>query len=300
AAEADASLKLHLPQSILRVHVAKAEERVQLVRRQDVWNAVRVAHDVDWGVEPGDGDGAVDHRQRSTQIEVRAGDENADEQHERRDASDEPTAHGRMIPTSAATRVRIHTQTLKPELDRLYAAFNYPDSATDPIQIVRRFTRSDDREVVGLVAASLAFGRVSSVIQSIERVVELMGARPARYVRNFDPSREAAAFQSIVHRWTRGADLVALLWIMRQMIEASGSIEQFFVDGDDPTAPDVGGAIDSFSSRALAFDLRPAYGRVPRWSASCPGVAYFFPRAASGSGCKRMNLFLRWMIRRDA
>lgn len=47
--------------------------------------------------------------------------------------------------------------TLKPVLDRLYAEFNIPDSATDPIHIVRRFERPDDREVVGFIAASLAF-----------------------------------------------------------------------------------------------------------------------------------------------
>ena len=50
-------------------------------------------------------------------------------------------------------------------LDRLYRDFNYPDSAADPIQIVRRYERNDDREVVGFCAAALAFGRVASVLQ---------------------------------------------------------------------------------------------------------------------------------------
>jgi uncharacterized protein (TIGR02757 family) len=94
--------------------------------------------------------------------------------------------------------------------------------------------------------------------------------------------------------------VAALVWIMKQMIDRAGSIEQFFVDGDDPHASDVGAAIDSFSARALAIDLAPVYGRVPRVSRSRPGVCYFFPSAAAGSGCKRMNLFLRWMIRKDA
>jgi uncharacterized protein (TIGR02757 family) len=191
-------------------------------------------------------------------------------------------------------------ETLKPILDRLYAEYNYPDSATDPIQIVRRFERPDDREVVGFVAASLAFGRVASVLQSIERVLAIMGPRPAAYVRRFDPSRQVAAFTPVVHRWTKGADVAALLWIMKHMIGQSGSIEQFFVEGDDPAADDVGVAIDSLSARALKVDLKPVYGRVPRSTRSRPGVSYFFPCSAAGSGCKRMNLFLRWMIRKDA
>jgi uncharacterized protein (TIGR02757 family) len=185
---------------------------------------------------------------------------------------------------------------LKAALDCLYESFNYPDSATDPIQIVRRWKTPADREVVGLCAAALAFGRVSSVLQSIERVVGMMDGEPAAYVRRFDPHRDGAAFADVVHRWTRGPDLVALLWIMKQMIDRAGSIEDFFLDGYDPAAEDVELALDSFSARALALDLRAAYGKVP----ARPGVCYFFPRPSAGSGCKRMNLFLRWMVRRDA
>jgi len=181
-------------------------------------------------------------------------------------------------------------------LDRLYTDFNYPDSAADPIQIVRRYARPDDREVVGFCAASLAFGRVASVLQSIERLVAIMGPRPADYVRGFDPARDAAAFRGLVHRWTRERDIVALLWILRQMLERSGSIEGFFLEGYDASAPDLASALDSFSARAMALDLRAAYGRVPKR----PGVGYFFPRPSKGSACKRLNLFLRWMIRHDA
>ncbi len=187
-------------------------------------------------------------------------------------------------------------EVLKPVLDRLYESFNYPDSATDPIQIVRRYPRDEDREVVGVCAASLAFGRVASVLQSIERLAAILGPRPAEYVRRFDPARDAPSFKGFVHRWTRERDIIALLWILRQMLERSGSIERFFVEGYDPSAPDLASALDSFSVRAMSLDLKAAYGRVPKR----PGVGYFFPRPSKGSACKRLNLFLRWMIRRDA
>jgi len=185
---------------------------------------------------------------------------------------------------------------LKPLLDELYANFNYPDSAADPIQIVRRYERHDDREVVAFCAASLAFGRVASVLQSIERLVALMGPRPADYVRRFDPARDGAAFKGFVHRWTRERDLIALVWVIRQMLDRSGTLEGFFLEGYDPSARDLATALDSFSTRAMALDLTAAYGRVPKR----PGVSYFFPRPSKGSACKRLNLFLRWMIRRDA
>ena len=194
------------------------------------------------------------------------------------------------------TKREVAIEVLRPVLDRLYTGFNHPDSAADPIQIVRRYERADDREVVAFCAASLAFGRVASVLQSIERLMAIVGDRPAAYVRGFDPSRRKPAFADLVHRWIGGPDVVALLWIITQMIRRSGSIEGFFLEGYDPSAPDITGALDSFSTRALALDLTAAYGRVPRR----PGVGYFFPRPSAGSGCKRLNLFLRWMVRRDA
>jgi uncharacterized protein (TIGR02757 family) len=180
-------------------------------------------------------------------------------------------------------------------LERLYVDYNREDSASDPINKVRPFVDQADREIAGFCAAALAFGRVASVLQSIETLLTIMVPRPAEYVRQFDPGARHPELRRMVHRWTRGDDLAALLWILRQMLEQSGSIEGFFVEGDRASAPDVGEALDSFSTRALALDIRRAYGRVPKR----PGVCYFFPRPSTGSACKRLNLFLRWMVRRD-
>jgi uncharacterized protein (TIGR02757 family) len=161
---------------------------------------------------------------------------------------------------------------------------------------VRRYRAPDDREVVGFCAAGLAFGRVASVLASIESLLAVMGPSPAAFVRNFDPVGDGRRLRPLGHRWIRGRDLAALMVILRRMLREEGSIERFFVAGDDAAASDVGPALDAFSVRALQTDLRPAYGRVP----GRPGVCYFFPRPSAGSACKRLNLFLRWMVRKDA
>ena len=184
---------------------------------------------------------------------------------------------------------------LRAPLERLYTTFDHPDSASDPVHIVRRFRDSEDREIVGFCAAGLAFGRVASVLNSIESLLEVMGPHPAAFVRDFDPDKGRARLAPLVHRWIRGNDLAALILILQRMLREFGSIERFFLKGDDPASPDVGPALDAFSTRALATDVRPAYGRVPQR----PGVCYFFPRPSAGSACKRLNLFLRWMVRKD-
>ena len=113
----------------------------------------------------------------------------------------------------------ISASSLAPRLDNLYRTFDHVTSATDPVHIVRRYESPEDREVVGFCAAGLAFGRVASVLNSIESLLAVMGPRPAAFVRSFDPVRSGAALAPIGHRWIRGKDLIALMLILRRMLD---------------------------------------------------------------------------------
>jgi uncharacterized protein (TIGR02757 family) len=195
-------------------------------------------------------------------------------------------------------------------LEDLYRRFERRADVADPVRVLAHWSDPADREVVAFCAASLAFGRVASVLASLEGLLAALGPRPARFVRGFDPRRHAALLGTLGHRWTRGEDLAALLLVLRHMLHEHGSIEACFAAGLPPGAPDVTGALETFSRRALEVDVAEAY-RPPRTAAPSgraaarrpgqrPGVAFFFPRPSAGSACKRLNLFLRWMVRRDA
>ena len=184
------------------------------------------------------------------------------------------------------------------KLDELYASFNYPDSAADPIQIVRRFTRADDREVVGFCAAALAFGRVASVLQSIERAAgdhgtAAGGVRPADSIRG----ATAPAFDGI-----------------RPSLDARGRISSRCSGccARCSTAPDRWKGSFSRATNRRADDIgrRSTAFRGARWrsisggataaSRSVPASATSFRGRRPAAACKRLNLFLRWMVRRDA
>ena len=192
-----------------------------------------------------------------------------------------------LVPARAAA--------LKPALDRLHRECTGPLAPDDPIDCVRTYPAAADREIAGFIAAGLAFGRVASIKASVGAALAPMGGSPAAFVRAFDLRRDDAPFLPFVHRWIRGRDLVALLVILRHMLEIAGSLEQFFIDGDDPASPDIGPGLESFCARARAVDLRAVYGHP----AARPGVHAFFPLPSGASACKRLNLFLRWMVRRD-
>lgn len=186
---------------------------------------------------------------------------------------------------------------LRVELDRLHDLYNVPDSAADPVQFVWKYQEAADREVVAAIAAGLAFGRVASVLASIERVLALLGPHPAAWLDSLDVANARETLAPVVHRWIRGDDLVALLVVIRDLRARFGSLEGAFLHGDDPHAPDVFPGLEAFTRAATAVDVREAYGgRLP----DRPGVTYFFPRPSLGSACKRLNLFVRWMTRQDA
>jgi uncharacterized protein (TIGR02757 family) len=188
-------------------------------------------------------------------------------------------------------------EALKATLDGVYESFNAPESAADPVEIVRRFADPGDREIVAFLASALAFGRVASVLASIERVLAAMGSSPAAFVRRFDAPLDGEVLQPLVHRWTRGPDLVALVLVLRGMLHAHGSLDRAFAAGHDPAAVDIRDGLEAFAAAACRTDVREAYGRrLP----ARPGFWYFFTKPSGGSGCKRLNLFLRWMVRCDA
>ncbi len=180
-------------------------------------------------------------------------------------------------------------------LDRLYQDFDDPASAADPVHLVRGYTTRDDIEIVGFCAAGLAFGRVASVLASVRALLNIMGDSPSEFVRAFGPGRGVEAVRQLGHRWITGDDLVALLWILRHMLDDAGSLEAFFLRGYRADAEDIGGALDDFCTRARAVPLE----QVSRPGGGQSRVGYFFPRPRDGSACKRLNLYLRWMVRHD-
>jgi uncharacterized protein (TIGR02757 family) len=185
---------------------------------------------------------------------------------------------------------------LRRRLEALYRHYDHRFVDPDPLQLVRAQHGDEDREVAGLVASALAYGNVRQIKRSIAAVLDFLGPAPAHAVRRLDPRAAARALGRFKHRFNDGRDVACLLFFARQMIEAHGSIERFFTGGLARGHPDVGPALASFSARALALDHGGLYG--PRTLPAEAGVRFFLPSPASGSACKRLNLYLRWMVRR--
>ncbi len=194
------------------------------------------------------------------------------------------------------TMTKDRKSRIKACLEHLYHTYSAAYLHTDPLRFLHQFSSREDQEVLGFLAASMAYGRVGQINATLERVLEVMDHRPARFVARFDPTRHVDLFDSIRHRFHTGRDIAGLVYAIRQMVDGWGSIERFFKSGSSVKRFDMGQRIEKFSERALKLDFEPFLAADGELS---PGVRFTFPRPSSGSACKRLNLFLRWMVRRQ-
>jgi uncharacterized protein (TIGR02757 family) len=186
-------------------------------------------------------------------------------------------------------------ERLRPPLERLYSEFDYGRRVQrDAIRFPLRYADPRDREVVGLLSACLAYGRVDLFSAQLEGVLAAMGPSPSTFLRDFDVGRDGPRFRNFIYRFNRPRDVTAFCVAAREILGRHGTLEQGFVAGDpDPGGP-IGPAVERFARSFLDADLAEVFGpgRVSR------GYRHLFPLPSGGGPCKRLHLFLRWMVRR--
>jgi uncharacterized protein (TIGR02757 family) len=184
-------------------------------------------------------------------------------------------------------------EQLRDVLEKLYTKYNHPEFIPpDPLQFLYKYSNPADREVVGLLSAELAYGRVEQIEKSLNDLFGRMGTSPYAFVRNFGEA-ERESLSSFRHRFTSGQDISDLLLILREVLEEKGCIENHFLLGYKDTEQNIIPALSKFCESLLNRYIKRRNGVVPK------GLQYLLPNPEGGSACKRLNLFLRWMVRKD-
>src|SRR5690606_33256560 len=142
--------------------------------------------------------------------------------------------------TAPPSRDHAPRDHLKAYLDGLVARYERPAFiAADPVALPHAFDAPEDREVIGLFAALLALGRRATVLSKLAELVERMGHRPHRFVRDFRPGRDADRLAGFRHRTFQPADAVGLVLALQAALDAYGSLGRLFAAHLPPDAPDV-------------------------------------------------------------
>jgi uncharacterized protein (TIGR02757 family) len=186
--------------------------------------------------------------------------------------------------------------SLKYHLDAFLETFPREQHlATDPVQFVHRYDDPRDREVVGLIASAFAYGNVKIVLRSVAQILDYLGRRPSETLGAFNIRTDAKHFRAFYHRFNTSRDLAVLFWIIKRVLEERGSLEAAFSAGLSSADTDVGPALDRFCRKLMGLGHEQFYPRGELKTRA--GVRFFFPSPSTGSACKRMNLYLRWMVR---
>jgi uncharacterized protein (TIGR02757 family) len=197
--------------------------------------------------------------------------------------------------TTGSHRVAVEkrTESIKTVLDKLYAKYNRRQFIKpDPLQFVYHYSKPADMEIAGLLAAELAYGRVQQIQKSLNDLLGRMGDSPFEFVLNFDKQKRRK-LESFKHRFTSGEDISDLLELLKKVLKQYGGIEEFFVRGYSPDDKNIIAVLSKFCDSLLEM-----YAKDHTTPASTQ-LRYLLASPVAGSACKRLNLFLRWMVRDD-
>ncbi|MEO5357467.1 MAG: TIGR02757 family protein [Nitrospirae bacterium YQR-1] len=181
--------------------------------------------------------------------------------------------------------------SLKELLDGFYDSFDFKGRVlNDPIEFPMMYKTHADIEVSGLIAASLSYGKVTLFKPVIRLILQKMGKTPAEFLLNFDVKTHKDLFSGISYRFNRNEDVLALLFVISEILKNYGSVRNLFVSN---FTGGIYGSIHGFVQYAQRVDTEPVYGSGKK----SDGFLQFFPDPAKGSACKRVNMYLRWMVR---
>ena len=176
------------------------------------------------------------------------------------------------------TTIQNKQKVIKDILEKLYIRYNHRDLIKpDPLQFIYNYSNPGDIEIIGLLSAALAYGRVEQIQNSLTKLFAIMGDNPSEFVLRFNT----------------GNDIADLLELLKMILKKHDSIEKYFLIGYDSSHENIIPALSAFCDSLLKIYSTKHNGKTNQ------GLGYLIVSPTNGSPCKRMNLFLRWMVRND-
>lgn len=179
---------------------------------------------------------------------------------------------------------------LKQKLDYHYHSYNRKDFPPDPLLFLYLYKNSKDIEAAGLLSSVFAYGNVRSIIATLNKIFKVTGT-PYSFITK-GTANDFHQLKTIKHRFYSGEDIYALFVMLQIIYKEYGSIKKFFYQYYNEEEKDLKEPMSRFSDYMHS-------GILKERKHDTPGIKFMFPSPESGSACKRMNLFLRWMIRKD-
>lgn len=183
-------------------------------------------------------------------------------------------------------------KNLKEKLDKLYTQYQEKFSSKDPIWVLHQFSDSRDIEIMGLITASYSYGQVEQINQFTEKLISQIGRNPYEFTINFTKRKDKKFLKGLNYRFNTEDDLIRLFDSIRKSLCEFGSLKNLFLKNYRADAENIVEALSYFTS------ILYSYGNHNNGTAG-NYFKYLLANPNDKSTCKRMNLYLRWMVRKD-
>jgi len=169
-------------------------------------------------------------------------------------------------------------------LDSVFERYHLPEYIhPDPLEFLKKYINPEDMEIVALIASSFAIGRVQSILQTVELILGVLKS-PQKDLIALSRKDLELAFTGFKYRFYTDSSLVNFLMGIKNVINKFGSLHNCFVKGINITDGEPLGSLSYF---------------VSELTTNISSGKRVLPDPEKGSACKRLNLFLRWMVRDD-
>jgi uncharacterized protein (TIGR02757 family) len=180
---------------------------------------------------------------------------------------------------------------LSSKLNYHYKEFDKSSISPDPLEMLHHHTDSRDIELMGFISSIFAFGSVKQILKILYEIEKIMEYRPYEFICNYNAEKGKTIFHNIKYRFYSNDDVVNLFEILAKGIREYNTLENLFLIGFNSGEKNVKNGINNFSEWFI--------GECRKSGCLTNGIKFMFPRPEKGSAAKRMNLFLRWMVRKD-
>ena len=197
-----------------------------------------------------------------------------------------------LIKIPCLSYISVKFMILKEKLEYHYRAFNKSRISPDPLQFLHLFKDEKDIEAMGFIASVFAYGNVKQIINTLNKFVQLSGNKPYAFISDF--KRGDLRSETLIHRFYSKEDISDFFVLISKAYRDYGSLRGLFLDFYNPAEINLKAAISGFSNYFIEN-----YKKLNGKNKISLGIKFMFPLPEKGSACKRMNVFLRWMIRKD-
>lgn len=183
----------------------------------------------------------------------------------------------------------MNNSELKEKLEAHYLNYRQKFSSKDPVWILHRFSDERDIELIGLITAAFAYGSVDQINRFINELLLKTGNNPYEFTINFSKRKDKKHLEGLYYRFNSHVDLLDMFSSLNKVIVKQGSLKNLFLSKYEASHTNIIPALSGFTSE-LNNNIPGTEGRY---------YHYLFSNPVNNSTCKRMNLFLRWMVRKD-